>query len=84
MAISLARTAGWRIGRMRIEVPSLTRSVMAATCDSVISESSQLTLVEAVGGDDVVGDPQRVEPELLGVPRERAHVALDGCAPVRG
>ena len=71
MAISLARTAGWRVGRMRIDVPSRTRSVTAATCDSVISESSQLDAVEPMGGDDVVGDPQGVETELLGARANR-------------
>jgi hypothetical protein len=40
----LARIAGVRTGRMRIEVPRRTRSVIAATCDNVIKESSQLTL----------------------------------------
>ncbi len=74
MAISLASTAGCRVGRMRIDVPSRTRSVTAATCDSVISESSQLDPVEAMGGDDVVGDPQRVEPQLLGAAGEPTDV----------
>ena len=43
VAISFASTTGWRVGRTSTEVPSFTRDVTAATCDSVIIGSVQLT-----------------------------------------
>ena len=71
VASSLARMTGLRSGMIRIDVPRRTCSVAPAATASVVSGSSQFDAVEALGRQQVVGDEQRVEPELLHFPRER-------------
>ena len=71
VASSLARITGLRSGMIRIEVPSRTRSVDAGRHGERGQRLEEVDRVEPLGRQQVVGDEQRVEPEVLHRPRER-------------
>ena len=64
-----------RSGMIRIEVPSRTRSVTPAATARVEERLEPVDRVEPLADEQVVGDEQRVEAELLDRARERLDAA---------
>ena len=79
VASSLASITGLRSGMIRIEVPEADALRRAGRDGQRRQRLEQVDRVEPLGREQVVGDEERVEPELLDRPRE----LLDAPRPLR-